>query len=135
MIVTLKSSVVAPALNQSVIWAGIASVLRKVIYLLRESDPITTKVARLIAVAVIPARGENIMVAKTINPRKKNSASPKMPVEDNSLDRKSTRLNSSHQLISYAVFCLKKKKKKQQNKNLKIKQQIKKLSNKVNTKN
>src|SRR2546425_9297212 len=28
------------------------------------------------------------------------------------LDRKSTRLNSSHYLISYAVFCLKKKKKK-----------------------
>src|SRR5574340_1328286 len=27
-------------------------------------------------------------------------------------DRKSTRLNSSHQKISYAVFCLKKKKKK-----------------------
>src|SRR5688572_32728196 len=29
------------------------------------------------------------------------------------LDRKSTRLNSSHSQISYAVFCLKKKKKKQ----------------------
>src|SRR5947207_13327545 len=29
------------------------------------------------------------------------------------LDRKSTRLNSSHTVISYAVFCLKKKKKKQ----------------------
>src|SRR5437588_3357734 len=29
-----------------------------------------------------------------------------------SLDRKSTRLNSSHTVISYAVFCLKKKKKK-----------------------
>src|SRR5436309_10129245 len=28
------------------------------------------------------------------------------------LDRKSTRLNSSHVKISYAVFCLKKKKKK-----------------------
>src|SRR5258708_14895782 len=28
-----------------------------------------------------------------------------------SRDRKSTRLNSSHQIISYAVFCLKKKKK------------------------
>src|SRR5258708_18161565 len=28
-------------------------------------------------------------------------------------DRKSTRLNSSHQIISYAVFCLKKKKKKE----------------------
>src|SRR5207248_6829053 len=31
------------------------------------------------------------------------------------LDRKSTRLNSSHRTISYAVFCLKKKKKKNQN--------------------
>src|SRR5688572_30852803 len=30
------------------------------------------------------------------------------------LDRKSTRLNSSHSQISYAVFCLKKKKKKEQ---------------------
>src|SRR5689334_24433805 len=29
-------------------------------------------------------------------------------------DRKSTRLNSSHSSISYAVFCLKKKKKKKQ---------------------
>src|SRR5260221_2760572 len=28
------------------------------------------------------------------------------------VDRKSTRLNSSHTVISYAVFCLKKKKKK-----------------------
>src|SRR2546427_1571070 len=30
------------------------------------------------------------------------------------LDRKSTRLNSSHSQISYAVFCLKKKKKKRE---------------------
>src|SRR5256885_13008062 len=30
------------------------------------------------------------------------------------IDRKSTRLNSSHLVISYAVFCLKKKKKKKQ---------------------
>src|SRR5256885_5081808 len=30
-------------------------------------------------------------------------------------DRKSTRLNSSHLVISYAVFCLKKKKKKTTN--------------------
>src|SRR5690348_18038140 len=30
-------------------------------------------------------------------------------------DRKSTRLNSSHPSISYAVFCLKKKKKKKDN--------------------
>src|SRR3989449_2494624 len=31
------------------------------------------------------------------------------------VDRKSTRLNSSHGYISYAVFCLKKKKKNQEN--------------------
>src|SRR5258708_25514165 len=36
--------------------------------------------------------------------------SPAHRVDENS-DRKSTRLNSSHQIISYAVFCLKKKKK------------------------
>src|SRR5437588_5722183 len=37
------------------------------------------------------------------------------PMRDNTglfLDRKSTRLNSSHTVISYAVFCLKKKKQK-----------------------
>src|SRR5436189_3272836 len=34
------------------------------------------------------------------------SASPKSEISD----RKSTRLNSSHRCISYAVFCLKKKK-------------------------
>src|SRR5437773_8945873 len=34
-------------------------------------------------------------------------------------DRKSTRLNSSHITISYAVFCLKKKKKKKTIKNIK----------------
>src|SRR2546422_8315488 len=32
------------------------------------------------------------------------------------VDRKSTRLNSSHGYISYAVFCLKKKKKKKKHK-------------------
>src|SRR5438552_9572076 len=41
-------------------------------------------------------------------------------------DRKSTRLNSSHQIISYAVFCLKKKKKKKNQKQKSKKQQIKK---------
>src|SRR2546427_9217739 len=37
------------------------------------------------------------------------------------IDRKSTRLNSSHSQISYAVFCLKKKKKKKKEYILKIK--------------
>src|SRR5574341_654637 len=38
-------------------------------------------------------------------------ANCKLGSETSLPDRKSTRLNSSHQLISYAVFCLKKKKK------------------------
>src|SRR5215467_547586 len=36
-------------------------------------------------------------------------------VPANQRDRKSTRLNSSHLVISYAVFCLKKKKKNKKN--------------------
>src|SRR2546430_5868161 len=39
------------------------------------------------------------------------SASPSLAFHSTPLDRKSTRLNSSHSQISYAVFCLKKKKK------------------------
>src|SRR2546430_5555772 len=48
------------------------------------------------------------------------SVSPKLPTStpvgsrSTTSDRKSTRLNSSHSQISYAVFCLKKKKKKNQ---------------------
>src|SRR6266705_5484932 len=38
---------------------------------------------------------------------------PERHVRPACADRKSTRLNSSHRTISYAVFCLKKKKKKQ----------------------
>src|SRR2546421_7921524 len=39
------------------------------------------------------------------------NASPSTARRSGDLDRKSTRLNSSHDQISYAVFCLKKKKK------------------------
>src|SRR5262245_60108723 len=47
-------------------------------------------------------------------PQKKLEESVKLagPYTENRLDRKSTRLNSSHLGISYAVFCLKKKKTK-----------------------
>src|SRR5258708_26554815 len=41
------------------------------------------------------------------------------------LDRKSTRLNSSHQIISYAVFCLKKKKKRDHTSAANATQQVK----------
>src|SRR2546430_5703877 len=39
-------------------------------------------------------------------------------------DRKSTRLNSSHSQISYAVFCLKKKKKEQSLKSTLLRQSV-----------
>src|SRR2546430_3027680 len=38
------------------------------------------------------------------------AAPPKAKITSSVIDRKSTRLNSSHSQISYAVFCLKKKK-------------------------
>src|SRR5437588_7778752 len=40
-------------------------------------------------------------------------ANDKISLSRMTLDRKSTRLNSSHTVISYAVFCLKKKKHQQ----------------------
>src|SRR5215216_7403894 len=43
-------------------------------------------------------------------------------------DRKSTRLNSSHQIISYAVFCLKKKKQKKKAIHTKKKKKKKKIN-------
>src|SRR2546429_966669 len=46
---------------------------------------------------------------------KECQSAPCPPVETR--DRKSTRLNSSHGYISYAVFCLKKKKKPQHTSN------------------
>src|SRR5215204_7302347 len=49
-----------------------------------------------------------------------------------SRDRKSTRLNSSHTVISYAVFCLKKKKKKQLDQTSKKKKKKKKKKQKKN---
>src|SRR5256885_15163077 len=51
-----------------------------------------------------PQRGGTLIVGSTQVPRHLNGAVQ-------SGDRKSTRLNSSHLVISYAVFCLKKKKK------------------------
>src|SRR5258708_25772931 len=50
-------------------------------------------------------KGDRLVVGFARN----GSCRGKRPQE---IDRKSTRLNSSHQIISYAVFCLKKKKHK-----------------------
>src|SRR5258708_31585470 len=60
--------------------------------------------------ANISTQGENLItgLAKNIFDRMRKTER----TIRQSRDRKSTRLNSSHQIISYAVFCLKKKKKK-----------------------
>src|SRR5437867_8748570 len=58
-----------------------------------------------------------------------SSGSRGVPPRFSIRDRKSTRLNSSHRTISYAVFCLKKKKKK------KKKQHTKKIKKKIQKKN
>src|SRR5258708_17762190 len=50
-------------------------------------------------------------VMKIAFPSDADEINIRLGILDNHTDRKSTRLNSSHQIISYAVFCLKKKKK------------------------
>src|SRR5256885_7391372 len=52
-----------------------------------------------------------VNVFTTTAPKKQKLQNYQNPLfDDPFLDRKSTRLNSSHLVISYAVFCLKKKK-------------------------
>src|SRR5258708_24744933 len=54
-------------------------------------------------------------VDEELRGKAENTSVNRFGQNDMELDRKSTRLNSSHQIISYAVFCLKKKKKVQVN--------------------
>src|SRR3712207_6897285 len=63
-----------------------------------------------LAAGALPARG---VVLARLRPRRARAAGlPAVRGRDGQapVDRKSTRLNSSHANISYAVFCLKKKK-------------------------
>src|SRR5260221_10638524 len=50
------------------------------------------------------------LIAAHFGERLQETISRNAVLRDRFLDRKSTRLNSSHTVISYAVFCLKKKK-------------------------
>src|SRR2546430_7988062 len=52
----------------------------------------------------------NYVGAKAVPIRLREGLDFRLDVDELSRDRKSTRLNSSHSQISYAVFCLKKKK-------------------------
>src|SRR5256885_5366018 len=53
------------------------------------------------------------IIGRPVTSRSSSGTEPTSASPNVCLDRKSTRLNSSHLVISYAVFCLKKKKKKQ----------------------
>src|SRR5438552_10677747 len=68
------------------------------------TDPKTGKVT------VDDSLGANLFLSGGFNIR--TTIDSKLQTYVERADRKSTRLNSSHQIISYAVFCLKKKKKK-----------------------
>src|SRR2546422_4988800 len=57
----------------------------------------------------------NLFLATRLRRRNSAGSMPSSCAAWSTRDRKSTRLNSSHGYISYAVFCLKKKKKKQHN--------------------
>src|SRR2546422_6181279 len=73
--------------------------------------PYTTLFRSGAAARDVTDRAGNRHSAVTVFPRHEcRSKVPAQPLR-HALDRKSTRLNSSHGYISYAVFCLKKKKK------------------------
>src|SRR5947208_11126091 len=78
-------------------------------YIFFINDPATTEIYTLSLHDALPISPRT----ESIRARSSTSCAPS-PAEAGSrpgstTDRKSTRLNSSHQIISYAVFCLKKK--------------------------
>src|SRR5438876_9004393 len=82
------------------------------------NDPATTEIYTLslhdalpISKPLLPAGGRARRNAKVTKCLLTFRAEPASHGPGMILDRKSTRLNSSHPSISYAVFCLKKKKK------------------------
>src|SRR5687768_18016074 len=84
--------------------------------------PYTTLFRSLNAMIALTPPGQRIIInCRTLELKLESSLEKLRPAGDVELiqrpvpvnqDRKSTRLNSSHGYISYAVFCLKKKKKK-----------------------
>src|SRR5690606_41843105 len=66
-------------------------------------------IAAVVGIALGAVVGQSIWAMRGLDPIFQITAPRAMPT---TADRKSTRLNSSHVKISYAVFCLKKKKNK-----------------------
>src|SRR5437773_9032623 len=73
------------------------------------NDPATTEIYTLSLHDALPISARSVLCDSARLDTLRSGASG-MALKD-PLDRKSTRLNSSHITISYAVFCLKKKKK------------------------
>src|SRR5438270_6131311 len=61
--------------------------------------------------ALVPERGPGARSGAAARGQQSRSRRGQVGIADHEQDRKSTRLNSSHSQISYAVFCLKKKNK------------------------
>src|SRR3989442_5944443 len=75
------------------------------------NDTATTEIYTLSLHDALPISTSELYKAPAIRPRYSVLENARLK-ELGLQDRKSTRLNSSHVRISYAVFCLKKKKKK-----------------------
>src|SRR5439155_27337403 len=93
---------------------GCAAVSFRILFLIPEADPDRFQSPRgdqgdFVLEAFLFSQQGNDFVLK--GPAKLRNVVAFQTHGDTSTDRKSTRLNSSHVAISYAVFCLKKKKK------------------------
>src|SRR5688572_32534774 len=78
------------------------------------NDPASTEIYTLSlhdALPILPSRSAAMIAIAVCSPWPISTELVSTLRLPSSLDRKSTRLNSSHSQISYAVFCLKKKKK------------------------
>src|SRR5215510_16423611 len=75
------------------------------------NDTATTEIYTLSLHDALPISGDTSIQARASScPASSSSPSRVIRAVREASDRKSTRLNSSHVAISYAVFCLKKKK-------------------------
>src|SRR2546422_2504775 len=94
-----------------------ASVKRHLLYLLVFffNDTATTEIYTLSLHDALPISSGSIGATDPGAPSsgRRTASTSWATTERSATDRKSTRLNSSHGYISYAVFCLKKKKKSQ----------------------
>src|SRR5438477_9668898 len=74
----------------------------------RRSSDLALALGDALAVTLLEVKGFRREDFAALHPGGALGAAPRSPRAG--IDRKSTRLNSSHMSISYAVFCLKKKK-------------------------